>query len=336
MSADIILSGPAARAPSRLAGAWRPLAGFALLAALPLVFSDPFTLGMVTLSFLGAAASLAWNLSGGYAGQLSLGHAAFYGIGGYTSTLLFLKAGVSPLIGMWLGAAISAAAAVVLGAVTMRLKGSFFVMSTLAFGAVIHISAINLRDLTGGSSGLSIPLQPSAANLIFADKIAYAYVALGLVAAYYAATRLIAGSKIGYSLVAFRENDDAARALGIRTLPLRIGVFALSAAMISLCGTFHAQYYLYIDPDSVGSLNLSLNFALMAIVGGLGTAYGPILGALIVTAVAATMQAHLGDQISGLTQLAYAVIVIAVLLAAPGGLGPTLAKLLKRRLAWRP
>lgn len=320
---------------SSLSPAWRPVAGFAVLAALPMLFSDPFTLGMVTLSFLGAAASLAWNLSGGYAGQLSLGHAAFFGIGAYTSTLLFLKAGVSPLVGMWLGAAISAVAAALLGAITMRLKGSFFVMSTLAFGAVVHISAINLRDLTGGSSGLSIPLQPSAANLVFANKVAYAYVALGMVALYYVATRLIAGSKIGYALVAFRENDDAARALGIRTLPLRIGVFALSAAMISLCGTFHAQYYLYIDPDSVLSLNLSLNVALMAIVGGLGTAYGPIIGAMLVTAVAFAMQAYLGDQISGLTQMAYAAIVIAVLLAAPAGLGPASAKLLARRLAWQ-
>ncbi len=292
-------------------------------------------LGMITLAFLSAAASLAWNLSGGYAGQLSLGHAAFYGLGAYVSTVLFLKAGISPLIGMWIGAAISAAAAVGLGAITMRLKGSFFVMSTLAFGAVVHIAAVNLRELTGGPSGLSIPLQPSAANLVFANKLVYVYLALGLVAVFYAVTRLIAGSKIGYSLVAFRENDDAARALGIRTLPLRIGVFALSAAMISLCGTFHAQYYLYVDPDSVLSLNLSLNVALMAIVGGLGTAYGPIIGAMMVTAVSFAMQAYLGDQISGLTQLAYAAIVIVVLLVLPNGLGPAVSAGLTRRVAWR-
>jgi branched-chain amino acid transport system permease protein len=321
---------------SRTAGVWQPLAGFAALAVLPLIFSDAFMLGVVTLSLLWAAASLAWNLSGGYAGQLSLGHAAFYGLGAYVSTLLFLRAGISPLIGMWVGAAVSATAAILLGAITMRLKGSFFVMSTLAFGAVVHISAINLRDLTGGPSGLSIPLQPSAAKLIFANKLVYAYLALGLVAAFYVVTRLIAGSKLGYSLVAFRENHDAARALGIRTLPLRIGVFALSAAMTSLCGTLHAQYYLYIDPDSVMGLNLSLNFALMAIVGGLGTAYGPIIGAMMVSAVSFAMQIYLGDQISGLTQLAYAAIVIIVLLAVPSGLGPAFHAMLARRLAWRP
>jgi branched-chain amino acid transport system permease protein len=311
-----------------------PIFGFAALAILPIIFREPFTLGMVTLAFIGAASSLAWNLSGGYAGQLSLGHSAFFGIGAYASSLLFLKVGISPLLGMWLGAAISAVSAAILGAITMRLRGAFFVMSTLAFGAVIHITAINLRDFTGGSSGLAIPLKPSITNLVFADKLAYAYVALGLVATYYVLTRVLAASKIGYSLVAFRENDDAARALGIRTLPIRIGIFALSAAMISLCGTLHAQYFLYIDPDSVMSLNLSLNFALMAIVGGLGTAHGPIIGAMLVTAISFAMQSYLGNQISGLTQIAYSAIVIAVLLAAPVGLGPALGRLIARRFAW--
>lgn len=331
------MSGPspsAARARGLPGWLW-PLLAFAALAALPLLVADPFLLNMLTMSLLWAAAALAWNLSGGYAGQLSLGHAAFYGLGAYTSTLLFLKAGISPLVGMLAGAAISAGAAMILGVITLRLKGSFFVMSTLAFGAVVHIGAITFRNLTGGASGLSIPLQPSLLNLTFANKIVYAYLALSLVAAYYAATLVIAGSKLGYSLVAFRENHDAARALGIRTLPIRIGIFALSAAMTSLCGTLHAQYFLYIDPDSVMGLNTSLTFALMAIVGGLGTAYGPIVGALVVTCVSFVMQMYLGDQISGLTQLAYSAIVIVVLLAMPSGLGPSLREAFARRLAWR-
>lgn len=321
--------------PMRLPRYGLSIAVFAALATLPVLVTDPFLLNMVMMSLLSAAAALAWNLSGGYAGQLSLGHAAFYGLGAYTSTLLFLKAGISPLFGMLIGAAISAAAAIVLGVITLRLKGSFFVMSTLAFGAVVHISAINFRDLTGGASGLAIPLQPNVLNLTFANKAVYAYIALGLVAAYYAVTLLIAGSKLGYSLVAFRENHDAARALGIRTLPIRIGIFALSAAMTSLCGTLHAQYFLYIDPDSVMGLSTSLSFALMAIVGGLGTAYGPIVGAAVVTCVSLALQIYLGNQISGLTQLAYSGIVIIVLLAMPGGLGPALRDAVARRFAWR-
>src|ERR1700686_3105060 len=117
-----------------------PVIAFAMLASAPLLFSNPFLLGMIITAFASAAAAQAWNLSGGLAGQLSLGHSAFYGIGAYTSTLLHLKAGLSPLAGMWVGAAICAVSAILLGWITMRLKGSFFVMATLAFGAVVHIS----------------------------------------------------------------------------------------------------------------------------------------------------------------------------------------------------
>ncbi|TDR92981.1 branched-chain amino acid ABC transporter permease [Enterovirga rhinocerotis] len=333
---DRIAVDPPGPAATRVPRYFWPVAIFLALAALPALITDPFVLNMIMMSMLSAAAALAWNLSGGYAGQLSLGHAAFYGIGAYASTLLLLRAGISPLFGMLVGAGISALSAIVLGMITLRLKGSFFVMSTLAFGAVVHIGAMNFRDLTGGASGLAIPLNPSVVNLTFANKAVYVFIALGLVAAYYVATRLIAGSKLGYSLVAFRENHDAARALGIRTLPIRIGIFALSAGMTSIVGSLHAQYFLYIDPDSVMSLGLSLNFALMAIVGGLGTAYGPIIGAAVVTCVSLVMQIYLGNQVSGLTQLAYSAIVIVVLLSLPTGLGPGLRDALGRRFGWRP
>lgn len=303
------------------------------LVAAPLVFSDPFTLGIVTLTFLWAAASLAWNISGGYAGQFSLGHAGFYGLGAYTSTILYSRYGISPLFGAVIGAALCAGVAVVLGWITIRLRGTFFVMATLAFGAVAQISAVNLKDLTRGTSGLSIPMKADIINLVFASKLTYAYVALFLMIVFYAISRAIEQSKFGFSLVAFRENDDAARALGIRTLRARIIAFALSAAMTALCGTFHAQYYLYIDPDSVVSLNFSLQVALLAIVGGLGTAYGPILGSLVITPISLLVQGSLGTQISGLNLFVYASIVIAVLLSVPEGLGPAAIRLVRRRLA---
>jgi branched-chain amino acid transport system permease protein len=304
-----------------------------LLAAGPIVFSDPFTLGIVTMTFLWAAASLAWNVSGGYAGQFSLGHAGFYGLGAYTSTILYLRTGLSPAFGMFAGAALCAAVAVILGWITIRLRGTFFVMATLAFGAVTHISAVNLKDLTRGTSGLSIPMKADVVNLVFASKFTYAYVALLLVILFYAISKAIEESRFGFSLVAFRENDDAARALGIRTLRARITAFALSAAMTSLCGSFHAQYYLYIDPDSVVSLNFSLQVALLAIVGGLGTAYGPVLGSLVITPISLLVQGSLGTQISGLNLFIYASIVIAVLLSVPEGLGPAALRLIRRRPA---
>lgn len=305
-------------------------AAFLLLALAPVVFSDPFSLGIVTMTFLWAAASLAWNISGGYAGQFSLGHAGFYGIGAYTSTILFLRYGISPMLGAVAGALLCALVAVLLGWITMRLRGAFFVIATLAFGAVVHISAVNWRDVTRGTSGLLIPLKPDLVNLVFADKLAYAYLALVLVAVYYAVSKYVERNRLGYALVAFRENDDAARALGIRTLRARIFAFALSAVMTSLCGTFHAQYYLYVDPDGVVSLNFSLQVALIAIVGGLGRAYGPILGSLLITPMSLLVQGSLGNQISGLNLFIYATIVIVVLLALPEGIGPGTRKLLQR------
>ena len=297
---------------------------FIALALLPVVFSGPYSLGIVTLTFYWAAASLAWNISGGYAGQFSIGHAAFFGIGAYSSTILFLDYGISPWIGMLAGAVISAAVATLLALVTMRLRGSFFVMSTLAVWAVAHISAINLRDLTNGTGGLFIPLKPSFAFMVFQSKIAYAYLALAMMAAFYLVSFAIERSAFGYRLVAFREGDDAARAIGISTLRVRVIAFAISAMLTALCGTFHAQYFLYVDPDGVFSLAFSLQVALIAILGGLGKAYGPILCSMLITPLALFLQGGLGGQISGLNLFVYSTVVIAVLMVIPNGIGPTL------------
>lgn len=298
--------------------------GFVVLALLPVVFNGSYALGILTLTFFWASASLAWNISGGYAGQFSIGHAAFFGIGAYTSTILFLKFGISPWVGMLAGAVMSGALATLLGLLTMRLRGSFFVMSTLAIWAVAHISAINLRDLTNGTGGLFIPLKPSFGFMVFQSKIAYAYLALAMMAAFFLVSIAIERSAFGYRLVAFREGDDAARAIGISTLRVRVIAFAISAMLTALCGTFHAQYFLYVDPDGVFSLAFSLQVALIAILGGLGKAYGPILGSLLITPLALFLQGGLGGQISGLNLFVYSTVVIVVLMVIPNGIGPTL------------
>jgi branched-chain amino acid transport system permease protein len=306
-------------------------AALAVLLVLPLVFGGLFSLGVITMMYFWAAAALAWNLSGGYAGQLSLGHAAFLGIGAYTSTLLYLRLGISPWLGMLAGAALAGLIALLIAAITMRLKGTFFVMATLVFAVVAHITAINWRGLTNGTQGLVIPLDAGWSAYVFRDKLPYAYIALGLLAINYGITRWIAASKAGYALVAYRENDDAARALGIRTLRVRVSVFVLSAMLTALCGTFHAQYFLYLDPDGVFSLAFSLQLALLAIVGGIGTAYGPILGAMIITPLGLLLQASVGNAVAGLHLFIYATIVIVVLMALPEGVGPGLLARWARR-----
>jgi branched-chain amino acid transport system permease protein len=301
------------------------------LLAFPVLVSNAFLLGIFTMMLFWAAAASAWNISGGYAGQFSLGHAAFFGIGAYTSTLLFTKAGISPWIGMLAGAGIATAFALLLAAVTMRLRGSFFVMSTLAAGAVLHILAINQRGLTSGTQGIVIPLSPAPGSMVFQDKAGYAYLAIGLATAVYLVARWIEASRFGYSLIAYRENDDAARALGIRTLRARILAFCLSAALTAITGTFHAQYFLYIDPDGVFSLTFSLQVALIAIVGGLGTALGPVVGALVVTPLGLMLQSYVGNAVPGLHLFVYASIVMLVLLLLPEGVGPAIAARWARR-----
>jgi branched-chain amino acid transport system permease protein len=305
--------------------------GFIALGSLPLVFSGPYALSIVTLTFFWAASSLAWNVSGGYAGQFSIGHATFFGIGAYTSTILFLDLGISPWLGMFAGAILAGLAALILASVTMRLRGSFFVMATLAAWAVAHISAINLRDLTNGTSGLFIPLDVNILSMVFDSKTTYAYLAFGLMLIFYIISVSIERSAFGYRLVAYREGDDAARAIGIPTLRVRVLAFTFSAMMTAICGTFHAQYFLYIDPDGVFSLVFSLQVALIAILGGLGKAYGPILGSILITPLALFLQGGLGAQISGLNLFAYATVVIVVLMVIPTGVGPTLLRLVGRR-----
>jgi branched-chain amino acid transport system permease protein len=302
----------------------------AMLAA-PVAFPDPYVLGIITLTFLWAAAALAWNISGGYAGQFSIGHAAFYGIGAYTSTILYLRFGVSPWLGLLVGAALCAAIAAVLAWVTMRLRGSFFIMATLAFWAVTHIAAINWRGITNGTSGLFIPLEPGWFNFVFNNKQVYAYIALSMMVIFYSISRAIESGRFGYELVAFRENDDAARAIGIRTLRARILAFCLSAALTAICGTFHAQYYLYLDPDGAVSLFFSLQVALLAIVGGMGTAYGSILGSLLITPLSLVLQGSLGGQVSGLNVFVYSTLVIIILLVLPRGIGPAVLDYWRRR-----
>ena len=317
--------------PQVLRAEWPMLALFLAAAMTPVVFGDPFSLDLVFSTILWAAAATAWNISGGYAGQLSLGHAAFFGIGAYASTWLLIRHGVSPWVGMFVGGLLAAASAVAIGWLTMRLRGSFFVMATLAFGTVAHIVAVNWRSITGGSNGLSIPFAHAPGNMIFSDKASFVYVALALLVVTYALVRLIERSRLGYSLIAYRENDQAARALGVRTLRARLVAIAISAFLTALCGTVQTQYTLYIDPDSAVGLAFSLQVALIAIVGGLGTARGPIIGAMLIIPASGLLRAALSSSYSGVHLLVYSALVIIVLLTLPEGIGPGIARWWRKR-----
>ena len=306
-----------------------------LVVAAPLIVMvaapDNALLDSLNQVLIWAALALSWNILGGYARQVSVGHVAFYGIGAYTSTLLRLEFGVSPWIGMLAGGALAAAVGVLLGLATLRLRGPFFTMATIAFAEVVRILAVNLRGITRGSEGLSIDSTPSAANFVFSDLRLYVLATWGLMLVVFLVSKYLDASKTGMRLRAMREDEDAARALGIRTFGLRLGILALSAFFTAICGTFYAQYLLLIDPDSVLGVEASLQMALMAVVGGIGTAAGPILGTYLVVPFGQVLRAELGSNLAGLHLVIYGVGLVLVLYKLPGGIWPTLERLVTRR-----
>ncbi|HVA36844.1 MAG TPA: branched-chain amino acid ABC transporter permease [Candidatus Dormibacteraeota bacterium] len=294
------------------------LAAAAALAG-PLTSANGFVRDMWVLIAMWGAVATAWNLIGGYGGNLSLGHAAFFGLGAYTSSLLYLDFHVSPWIGALAGGLVAMAGALAIGFITIRLRGPFFALATLAFAAILGIAATNLRGLTHGAEGMTIPFAPAAANAIFESKIAYYYVALALLLAYVAVTWWISVSRFGYYLVAIRENEDAAQALGIDAVRVKLAATLLSAFMTALVGSFYAQYRLFFEP-SIFATGLSTQMALFAIIGGLGTVWGPLVGAAILVPVTNELQSMLGSALPGIDAFVYGAVLILAILFVPNGI----------------
>lgn len=287
---------------------------------------------VMVLSFLFAGLALAWNIAGGYAGLISFGHAAFFGVGAYTSTILLTRYELSPWIGIWIGALIAAVFGAVLALICARLRGPFFILSTLAFAEVVRIVALNWASLTGGPEGLSISPAATLAGMVFSSKVAYAALALAYLIAVYALTKTLEASRFGYYLFAIRDNEEAASAAGINPLLGRTAAMALSAAITGVGGSLFAQYFLYLDPTYVISPELSFQFALLPAVGGLGTAIGPVLGSFLITPLSELLRSNLGNAAAGLHLVIYSFGLIVVMLYFPSGLAGALNKLAR----WRP
>ncbi len=292
---------------------------------------EPALQDVAILTFLFAGLALAWNIAGGYAGLISFGHAAFFGVGAYASTILLLRYDLTPWLGIFAGAAGAAITGSVLALICARLKGPFFILSTLAFAEVVRIGALNWSSLTGGAEGLSIAPIPDLADMVLVSKSGYAALMLGYLALAYAITRWLEASRFGYYLLAVRDNDEAAAAAGINPLVVRTSAMALSAALTGMGGTLFAQYFLYLDPTYVISPELSFQFALLPAVGGLGTVVGPILGSFLITPLSELLRSSLGSAAAGLHLAIYGVGLIIVMLYFPSGLAGALASLKRRR-----
>jgi branched-chain amino acid transport system permease protein len=290
-------------------------------------------LDVLIQSFLWAGVALAWNLAGGYAGLISFGHAAFFGIGAYTSTILLTTFEVTPWIGMWLGALLAGAFAILLTLICARLRGPFFILSTLAAAEVVRIGALNWATLTGGAEGLAILPVASTVNMVFDSKTTYAALMLCYLVLVYALTKLIEGSRYGFYLFAVRDEEDAASAAGINPLFERTRAMALSAFLTAVGGSLFAQYFLFLDPTHVISPELSFQFALLPALGGLGTAIGPVLGAFAITPLSEMLRSYLGGGAAGLHLAIYGAILIVVMLYFPSGIAGALQRLARGRSA---
>ena len=300
-----------------------PLALLVLAAALLPLLLDPrgYWIRVLTFTLLFAAMAQAWNIVGGLANQTSLGHAAFFGIGAYTSTVLLLKFGISPWLGMLAGGALGGVAALVIAIPTMRLQGHYFALATLAFGEVMRVIANVWTSLTGGPGGLSVPfVPPSFAAYSFKLLRPHAYIALAALIVVTVIFEMIRRGAMGYRLRAIRENAPAAEVIGIDTTRVKLQAAVISGVLVAMLGTLYAQIAVFFDPDTVfGIASISIRIALIAIIGGVGTAAGPILGAFFIIPLEESMNALLSSRAAGLSQLVFGIILIAVILWRPRG-----------------
>ena len=307
--------------PAALAAA----AALGLLLLLPLVVKDEYYLHVFVGIMYFAYMASAWNIVCGYTGQLSLGHSALCGIGGYISTLLFINAGLTPWIGMLIGAVCATGVGVLVGWPCFRLRGPYFALTTIAFAEILRIWTENTEELFGlelrGAQGLSVPLKGNAPALFqFDGKVPYYYVILLMLLGVMAVTWWMERSRMGFYLKAIRGDQDAAEALGINSTRYLLSAMALSSFLSALGGSFYAQFFRYINPERNMGLDLSIELALMGIVGGQGTVLGPVLGAFLLTPAGEITRATLGGKFPGLHLVIYGLVLILSMLFLPKGL----------------
>ncbi len=292
----------------------------AALIIFPQIVKNPFVLHILIMILFYAALGSAWNLIGGFGGQLSLGHAAFFGLGAYSCVLLNLDRGVNPWVGMLVGALITSAFAAAISYPCFRLRGPFFTLATIAFAEVLRILIIYFKDFTRGSVGITIPQKMGLENFMFREKAPYLYIVLSFMVGVFLISYWIEKSRFGYHLIALREDEDAAESLGVNTARTKLMAAMISAALTSLGGVFYAQYILFIEPYSEFSLDLSIQFALVPMIGGMGTAVGPIIGSFVLTPLQELLRAWLGGKYAGLHLVIYGCILMLVVIFMPQGI----------------
>ena len=298
----------------------------AIALILPVIFrSQPFTINLFIMVLMYAYLGTAWNILGGITGQFSLGHVAYMGIGAYTSSILIIQYNVTPWIGMFVGAFMAVILSIIIGLPCFKLKAAYYSMATLGVAEAIrmlvtatnNIGPINIK----AGQGLMVPLRMNdPAYYQFADKVDYYYVILALTVVGLAVYTWITKSRLGFYFRAINASNEGAAALGVNTALYKQISAAISAALTALGGTFYAQYILYIDPVSMFGTNMCIMIVVMAIGGGIGRTFGPLVGSIVLTPIYVLCNAWLGGNYTGAHLIIYGLVIVLILLYLPGGL----------------
>lgn len=319
----------------------RECTGIGLLAVVTIVIgyalpNNGYFIRIATLVLMYAGMGGAWNLISGYGNQISLGHSAFFGLGAYSSTLLFIHFGLSPWLGMVLAAIGGALLSLVIGLPTFRLRGHYYALATLAVAELLAVLALYFRGLTGGAVGLTIPFAPDATwwDFQFFGGRAYYFIALGMLALTVAITYWVERGPLGYRLRALRHSHDAAEVVGVNTMRTKLQANAISGFLMAAFGCFYAQFHYFFDPESVfGFWTVSVYVAMVVILGGAATIWGPLLGALILVCLDAWTNTVFTGDLAALSRLLYACILIVLILFRPAGLMSLFSRLTVRNAA---
>lgn len=327
------------------------------LLAIPKFVDSPYALHMMILLFMSVMMGQSWNILGGYAGQHSVGHAAYFGVGAYTTMMLMHTKQIAPWYGVWAGIALVVVVALIIGSICFRLRGPYFVLASIAVAEILRLSAINLTTLTNGAEGIlatELPAFKIGGTIItdFATKVPFYYIGLFLVALTIAVTYLVQHSKLGYFFQAIREDQDAAHSLGISISLYKNIALVISAVLTSLAGSFYGIYVGFVDPPTVLGLDVSVQIMLICIIGGMGTLWGPVLGSLVLVPLSEALRSNmitealvkvgmvnaeskigvfLKENLSHAHVLLYGILVVVVILFMPDGLMGFIKKLAKRR-----
>ena len=292
-------------------------------ALLALNAGDAFTLNILATTFLFAGLATAWNIIGGYGGQFSLSHGVFFALGAYLTANFFIHFQISPWLSLVPAMLLAGLTGALISWPAFRLRGPFFAIATMAFNEVVFVLANTLDPLTGGPRGLTVPFRLGLQNMIFRDRMSYALLMLGFLVICLVVSLLIVRSRLGYYLQAVRDNEEAARASGIDVLRTKLAGMAISAALTGAGGVLFTMQVRIIDPPTLLTLSeVGVKFALIALIGGIGHPYGPLLGALLVVPLESKLRADLGAWAPGSNLIVLgAVLIFAALFFKRGLVG---------------